>query len=332
MILQKLAGMTRYPIKFLSPEGAVDYLEVDGCGLVRIHTWYHAFCQERSTHPGLSLDSETFLQPTSVFRIQRFDVKGALRTEEDFHGVVFEYLCPRSLMDLGERTFQVYWKGKCIASLEDATSMEPPHYPHLLDGASVFSRDSIYGAGLPVDYLNHEVLALAHGLPQPILDFGCGTGVLVAALREGDKECVGLELDRPEIRDHLPSGRVDFVDLYAGSLPLPYEDDVFASVVMSEVLEHLDEPVSVMAEIARICQGTLLVTVPDLSAVPLNHKNEVVPWHLLSIDHVNFFNSQSLKQFLEKWFPGVELYKIGRQITNDTQWWGNLMALARKGD
>lgn len=324
--------MTRYPIEFLSPEGAVDYLEVDGCGLVRIHTWYHDFCQERSTHPGLSINSETDPEPVSVFRLQRLDVQQALRTEDDFHGVVFEYLCPKSSMNLAKRSFQVYWKGKCIAWLEDATSMEPPHYLHLLEGTSVFSRDLIYCSGFPVDYLNPEVLALARSLPQPILDFGCGTGVLIAALREGGKECVGLELDRPEIREHLPTDRVDFVELYAGSLPLPYDDGAFASVVMSEVLEHLVEPENAMAEIARICRGTLLVTVPDLSAVPLNHKNEVVPWHLLSSDHVNFFNSRSLKQFLEKWFPRVELYKIGRQLTNDTQWWCNLMALARKED
>ena len=68
---------------------------------------------------------------------------------------------------------------------------------------------------------------------------------LVAALRKGGNECVGLELDRPEIRDHLPPDRVDFVQLYAGSVPLPYDENAFASVVMSEVLEHLDEPESV---------------------------------------------------------------------------------------
>lgn len=324
--------MNRYQIEVRNSEGAVDYLEVDGCGIVRIHAWYQEFCQEHSTHPKLSASGETVLEPTSVFRVPRLDVQRSLRTEDVFHGVVFEYLCSRSLMGLGKRTFQVYWKKKCIASFKDTTNMAPPHYLHLLNGDQVFSRDSIYGSGLPIDYLNHEVLALANKLPQPILDFGCGTGVLAATLREGGKECVGLELDRPEIREHLPADRVDFVDLYTGSIPLPYNDDSFASVVISEVLEHLDEPENVMAEIARICQSTLLVTVPDLSAVPLNHKNEVVPWHLLASDHVNFFNSQSLKQFLKKWFPIVELYKIGSQKTNDTQWWGNLMALARKDD
>ena len=324
--------MNRYPIKFMSPDGAVDYLEVDGSGVVRIHTWYHAFCQERSPLPGLSLDSQTFPELINLFRVQRKDVKQVLQTEDDFHGVVFEYLCPPSSMDPDQRTFQVYWKGKCIAFLEDATSMEPPHYLHILKEDGIFSRDSIYCSGLPTDYLNPEVLALAERLPQPILDFGCGTGVLAAALREADKNCSGLELDRREIREHLPSDRNNFVDLYPGSLPLPYDDDAFASVIMSEVLEHLDEPDGIMDEIARICRSTLLVTVPDLSAVPLNHKHGVVPWHLLESDHVIFFNSQGLKRFLKKWFPRVTLYKIGTQITNDTQWWGNIMALARKDD
>ena len=156
-IPQRLGDMNRYPIEFRSLEGAVDYLEVDGCGIMRIHTWYHAFCHEHSTHPRMSLDSEMVLEPISVFRIQRMDVQKELRAEDDFHGVIFEYLCPGSLMDLSKRTFKVYWKSKCIASLKDATSMEPPHYPHLLNDARVFSRDSIYGSGLPIDYLNPEV-------------------------------------------------------------------------------------------------------------------------------------------------------------------------------
>ena len=321
--------MNRYPIKFMCPDGAVDYLEVDRCGLVRLHTWYHAFCQERSPLPGLSLDSETFLEPVNLFRVQRLDVKKALQTGNDFHGVVLEFLCPKSTMASDQRAFQVYWKGKCIAFLEDATNMESPHYLHILEEDGIFSRESIYCSGLPIDYLNPEVLALALSLPQPILDFGCGTGVLVNALREAGKDCRGLEIDRPEIRQRLPSDRTDFVELYAGSLPLPYKAGAFASVIMSEVLEHLNEPERVLDEIARICRGALLVTVPDLSAVPLNHKHGVVPWHLLESDHVNFYNSQGLKRFLENWFPRVALYKIGPQMTNDTQWWGNIMALAQ---
>jgi 2-polyprenyl-3-methyl-5-hydroxy-6-metoxy-1,4-benzoquinol methylase len=181
-----------------------------------------------------------------------------------------------------------------------------------------------------VEYVNPEVLQLAKTLPGPGLDFGCGTGGLVDALREAGMECFGLELKTKPIRRALPKQRKKYVKLYSGKLPLPYKSDHFETVIVSEVLEHLIEPEPVMQEIARICKGNLLVTVPDISVIPLHHKHGVVPWHLLESTHVNFYNPTSLQHFLSRWFPEVELYKIGRTQTNGTEWWAGLMALARK--
>lgn len=322
--------MSRHPIEFQSAEGAVDYLEVDGCGIIRIHTWYNDFKEGESSQPSLRLNGKSELKPINLFRIQREDVKKALSSVTDFHGVVFEFLCPEADAEKKERSYEVYWESECIASGLDGTLIQAPSYPYLIDDERVFHRDWIYCSGLPVDYLNPEVLSLAKTLRGPILDFGCGTGGLVKALRAVDKEVTGLELDRPEIRKALPIERADFVDFYDGAMPLPYEDNAYESIILSEVLEHINEPEVVMAEVARICNGQLLVTVPDLSGVPLNHKNGVVPWHLLESTHVNFFNPRSLEVFLGKWFSDVELYRIGRTETNHTQWWGGLMALAAK--
>jgi 2-polyprenyl-3-methyl-5-hydroxy-6-metoxy-1,4-benzoquinol methylase len=322
--------MSRHPIEFQSAEGAVDYLEVDGCGIIRIHAWYNDFKEGESSQPSLRLNGKSELKSINHFRVQREDVKKALSTETEFHGVVFEFLCSEADAERGERSYKVYWESECIASGMDNTLIQAPSYPYLLNDERVFHRDWIYCSGLPVDYLNPEVLSLAKTLRGPILDFGCGTGGLVEALRSGDVDVTGLELDRPEIRKALPKDSEVFVDLYDGSMPLPYEDGVFESVILSEVLEHLADPEDVMGEVARICNGQLLVTVPDLSGVPLNHKNGVVPWHLLESTHVNFFNSTSLVVFLKNWFPKVDLYRIGRTETNNSQWWGGLMALAKK--
>jgi SAM-dependent methyltransferase len=328
--LLRLREMSRYPIEFQSAEGAIDYLEVDACGIIRIHSWYREFDKDQSVQPSLRLDGERDLQPINQFRVQRADVKEAISSQADFHGIVFEYLCPESLEGVNDRSYSVYWDGECIASGKDSTVITAPSYPYLLNDERVFHRDWIYCSGLPVNYLNQEVLSLAQSLPGSILDLGCGTGGLLDALRTSGKECTGLELDRPEIRKSIPESRSEFIDFYSGSMPLPFENDSFKSVVLSEVLEHILEPEAVMAEVARICKDSLLVTVPDLSGVPLNHKNGVVPWHLLESTHVNFFNARSLEVFLGKWFSKVELFRIGQTQTNDTQWWGGLMALAKK--
>ena len=320
--------MSRHPIQFHSAEGAIDYLEVDGCGVVRIHGWYHDFSESRSSKPGLMLDGVRELDAINHFRVGREDVREAVGSEDPFHGMVFEYLIPKEAQS--KRAWKVYWKSECVFSVEEDLPIQLPSYPYLINDERVFHRDWIYCSGLPVDYLNEEVLALAKSLSGPVLDFGCGTGVMAAALHRSGVEVKGLEIDRPEIRKALPEERDAFVDLYDGSLPLPYQDAAFDSVILSEVLEHLEGPASVMEEIARVCKKHLLVTVPDLSGVPLNHKNGVVPWHLLESTHVNFFNPTSLECFLSKWFSNIELYRISRNETNATQWWGGLMALARK--
>ena len=320
--------MSRHSIKFQSPEGVIDYLEIDESGIVRIHGWYHAFDEAASTQPILNLSGVGELKPINHFRVAREDVKQAIGSDQIFHGIVLEYLLPEDIFT--QRTWEVYWKTECVLSLQEASVIQPPSYPYLIEDERIFHRDWIYCSGLPVDYLNEEVLALAKTLPGPVLDFGCGTGVMTAALQEGGMEVKGLELDRPEIRKALPAKRQAMVDLYDGSMPLPFEDGAFQSVIVSEVLEHLDDPEPVMEELARVCNNQLLVTVPDLCGVPLNHKHGVVPWHLLESTHVNFFNPTSLEGFLSKWFPKIELFRISRNETNGTQWWGGLMALAGK--
>jgi SAM-dependent methyltransferase len=318
--LLRLGAMSRYPIEYQSNEGAIDYLEVAACGIIRIHTWYRDFRKELSIHPSLQLDGETELKPINFFRVHREDVKESVSSQSDFHGVVFEYLIPESLERMNDRSYAVYWESECIASGKDNTVIEPPSYPYLLNDERVFHRD----------WINQEVLALAKTLPGPVLDFGCGTGGLLEVLRKAGKEAKGVELDRPELLSALPKDRCEYIDLYDGSLPLAYENGAFESVILSEILEHLSDPEAVLCEVARICKSQLLVTVPDLSGVPLNHKNGVVPWHLLESTHVNFFNPTSLELFLKTWFSSVELFRIGRTQTNDTQWWGGLMALAKK--
>ena len=320
--------MNRHPIQFQSSEGAIDYMEVDGSGIVRIHGWYHQFSSKKSSKPVLKLNGVGELDPINQFRVNREDVKVALDSQDSFHGVVFEYLMPEGLPK--NRSWEVYWESECVASVEEGVSIQSPSYPYLINDERVFHRDWIYCSGLPVDYLNEEVLALAKTLPGPILDFGCGTGVMAVALQREGIEVKGLEIDRPEIRNALSKERESFVDLYDGDLPLPYGDAAFETVILSEVLEHLEDPDPVMQELDRVCKKQILVTVPDLCGVPLNHKNGVVPWHLLESTHVNFYNPTSLEIYLSKWFSRVEIYRISRNETNTTQWWGGLMALAKK--
>ena len=57
------------------------------------------------------------------------------------------------------------------------------HYDGLLTTDKVLARELIYGFGPPSPTVAPDVLDLVSGLDGRVLDFGCGSGALVAALR-----------------------------------------------------------------------------------------------------------------------------------------------------
>lgn len=108
--------------------------------------------------------------------------------------------------------------------------------------------------------LQASVLPLA---PARVLDAGCGEGHVTAWLREAlpAGEITGVE-GRAEalvaFRERNPG-----LDAVEGDLgELPFADASFDLVVCTEVLEHLPDPRQALGELARVCAGHLLLTVP----------------------------------------------------------------------
>jgi SAM-dependent methyltransferase len=99
--------------------------------------------------------------------------------------------------------------------------------------------------------------------PQTVLDAGCGEGHVTEWLTEALPRgaITGLEgraaaLDAFRARN--PSARAVEGDLTS----TPFDDDAFELVVCTEVLEHLPDPCAALRELARVCRGHLLLTVP----------------------------------------------------------------------
>ena len=102
--------------------------------------------------------------------------------------------------------------------------------------------------------------------PRSILDIGCGEAVLTEqwATRLGDGRVVGVDLEDPKLAAHWqararPNLELRALDVTGG---LPYADGEFDLVCATEVLEHVPGPEQVVAEMARVASGHLLVSVP----------------------------------------------------------------------
>jgi len=112
-----------------------------------------------------------------------------------------------------------------------------------------------------------DALATVCPPPRRVLDFGCGTGHVAAALATAGYEVSGCDLSTgmlAEGQSRFPA--VAFTALTPGWTRLPYDDGQFDAVVASSVLEYVDDVARVLGEIGRVVRpgGFFLPTVPNL--------------------------------------------------------------------
>jgi SAM-dependent methyltransferase len=144
-----------------------------------------------------------------------------------------------------------------------------------------------------------------------ILDAPCGRGFYLNMLRYASQcKVIGLELDWEIISKakhnvgHLRDMMLNNASLYA----LPYPDNTFDAVIMSEVLEHLDHDVEALQEVYRVLKpgGVVAITVPNVNYPfwwdPINKTLETLfnmrirrgPLAGIWANHVRLYSRESL--------------------------------------
>ena len=292
----------------------IDTVRFDPPGIAAVDGWTTL---DLAKLPAIELfmDGEP-LRQGDRYRRARPDVNDALGVEDPFLGLSIEFLFDGT----ATRWCELRVGGNAVWAQWVACVHLRPDYVDLFSSPRVVARDHIYGSGPPSEQISSETLALFTDLPagSRVLDLGCGRGTLVRHLRERGHDAVGIEIDRPEIRSSIVPELAELVTLYDGALPLPFGDAEFDCVVMIEVLEHVADPLAMLAEAHRVARERFIVSVPDCSAIPRLHRHQVVPWHLLESTHLQFFSLRSLDACLEPLWSTRQLVKLGRVIVNDT--------------
>ena len=101
--------------------------------------------------------------------------------------------------------------------------------------------------------------------PQSLLDVGCGEGVLTHkwAQRLAPRRVVGIDLEDPTIQaewEQRQAPNLEYRIMKAENLP--FADAEFDVATAIEVLEHVPDPAHTVAEMARVAERWLLVSVP----------------------------------------------------------------------
>lgn len=139
---------------------------------------------------------------------------------------------------------------------------------------------------------------------RSILEFGCGEAPLGQALKKRQPcRVVGIELDAHAAA--IASKRIDAV--FRGDVReiVSIMDEKFDWIIGGDIVEHLDEPWSFLAELRRLStpRGRLLLSLPNLAnasvvADLLQGRFDYAYMGLSCVGHLRFFTRQSIEDML----------------------------------
>ena len=140
---------------------------------------------------------------------------------------------------------------------------------------------------------------------RSLLELGCGEGALGALVKERQKcRVVGIEIDSAAAA--VARKRID--DVYTGDVRHIIEilHDKFDCIVASEIVEHVDDPWSLLAELRDVTTagGRLVISIPNLANASivgdlLHGRFDYTYIGLACAGHLRFFTRASIEDLLE---------------------------------
>ena len=150
------------------------------------------------------------------------------------------------------------------------------------------------------------------GPGRRVLDLGCRYGALTRTYLSGN-EVVGVDIDREALEQAAALGIVTaWADVEE---PLPFEESSFDVVAAGELLEHLRDPQSLLAEAWRVLRpaGRLIGSTPN--GYRLKNRLRFLAGRAPESDptHLHLFSPSQLKRLLGA-FEAVELHFIASRF------------------
>jgi SAM-dependent methyltransferase len=141
--------------------------------------------------------------------------------------------------------------------------------------------------------------------PRSVLDVGCGEGVLTCAWAErlADRRIVGIDLDDPKLRTEWDKRRRPNLEYRVEEATrLSFADGEFDLASAVEVLEHVPDPEATVAEMARVAERWLLVSVPREPVWRIVNVARGAYWSSLgnTPGHVNHWSKRSFVELLSR--------------------------------
>ncbi len=153
----------------------------------------------------------------------------------------------------------------------------------------------------------YKIICSLAGYQKSVLDVGCGTSKILAAL----PQAIGLDISFNKLRFNLSLGNklvnADIKDIC-------FKDDSFNLVICSEVIEHIGKDNRIFQELTRILKkdGVLILGTPDYSSFSWN----LIEWFYKRLipggyadEHIARYNKRELIRLMENIGFKLESYR-----------------------
>jgi 2-polyprenyl-3-methyl-5-hydroxy-6-metoxy-1,4-benzoquinol methylase len=135
--------------------------------------------------------------------------------------------------------------------------------------------------------------------PGKLLDVGCGNGYLLSKFKDLGWDVQGQDID-PQVKAFAAENYNLIVHL--GSLEnINFADNTFDAILMNHVVEHIQDPISLLSECYRILkpEGILVATTPNILST--SHQFFGQYWRGLEPPrHLHLFSDLTLKKIAHK--------------------------------
>jgi len=137
--------------------------------------------------------------------------------------------------------------------------------------------------------------------PGRLLDVGCGNGVFLHRMHKLGWSATGLDFDASAIENAKARYGSELTVLHTDLPNAHFPDNSFDAVTMNHVIEHVLDPVALLAETRRILKagGRLAVATPNIGS--FGHKKFRDDWRGLETPrHLQVFSLKALEQCARK--------------------------------
>jgi 2-polyprenyl-3-methyl-5-hydroxy-6-metoxy-1,4-benzoquinol methylase len=171
------------------------------------------------------------------------------------------------------------------------------------------------------DYASNDLLGFVlENAGNDILDVGCATGDYCVKLKKLGFNCTGIDINKKYVEKAIEN-KIESYLMSADDLKFP--DNSFDTILLFEVLEHVENPSRVIEEVKRVAKKNILITVPNNTEFYELRKYGLTYEHMLEKDHINFFTKKDLENMLSTYFKEFEVEKkeaVNYELINLPSW------------